>query len=170
MQFPKVNGSNLLRQNMTLPAALKADLNVVLVAFKQWQQGTVDTWLPFLEDLESRVDGLRYYELPVIRRMNFLASTFINEGMRAGIPNQKARERTITLYLNKEKFRQALAMPHENDIYILVLDRQGKVLWRSAGGFTAEKGEALEQAIEAAMRQGPEPTPAIEVELEPAKS
>ena len=150
MNFPKVSGSNLLRQKMVLPAALSANFNVVLVAFQQWQQATVDTWLSFMEQLESRVNGLRYYELPVIQRMNVIARTFINEGMRAGIPNPKARERTITLYLDKGDFRRSLAMPHEDDIYILLLDHQGEVLWRAEGGFTPEKGEALERAIEEA--------------------
>ena len=153
MNFPKVSGSNLLRQKMVLPAALSADFNVVLVAFQQWQQAQVDTWIPFVEQLESRVDSLRYYELPVIQRMNVLARTFINEGMRAGIPNQKARERTITLYLDKGDFRRSLAMPHEDDIYILLLDRQGEVLWRAEGGFTPEKGEGLERVIQDARHQ-----------------
>lgn len=148
MYFPKVSGSNLLRQKIDLPGALSADFNVVLVAFQQWQQGTIDTWLPFVERLESKVDGFRYYELPVIQSMNFLARTFINEGMRAGIPSRKARERTITLYLDKANFRRSLAMPHEDDIYILLLDDQGEVLWRTEGGFTAAKGEALERAIQ----------------------
>lgn len=152
MYFPKVNGSNLLRKKMVLPAALSADFNVVLVAFQQWQQAQVDTWIPFVEQLESRVESLRYYELPVIQRMNVFARTFINEGMRAGIPNPKARERTITLYLDKGDFRRSLAMPHEDDIYILLLDRRGKVLWRSEGGFTPAKGEALERVIQDARR------------------
>jgi hypothetical protein len=147
MLFPTVTGSNLQRNKLVLPDDFSGSLNIVLVAFQQWQQSKIDTWLPFVEQLEQRYAGVRYYELPVIRRMNLLSRTFINEGMRAGIPNPKARERTITLYLDKVAFRQALGMPHEQDIYVLLLDQQGNVLWKTEGGFTPEKGEALEKTI-----------------------
>ena len=92
---------------------------------------------------------MRYYELPTIQRLNALARTFINEGMRAGIPDPVARERTITLYLDKNAFRQALQLPDEDDIYVLLLDRQGQVLWRTEGAFTPEKGDSLAAAVQA---------------------
>ena len=148
MRFPTATGSNLQRNKLTLPADFGGELNIILVAFEQWQQDTINTWLPFVEQLEQRYDGVYYYELPVIRRMNFIARTFINEGMRAGIPDTKARDRTITLYLDKLAFRQALDLPHERDIYVLIVDRQGNIVWRTEGTFTSEKGEALTGVIE----------------------
>jgi predicted transcriptional regulator len=54
-----------------------------------------------------------------------------------------ARARTITLYVDKAAFRQALELPHEEDIYVLLVDREGNVLWRAEGAFTPEKGESL---------------------------
>ena len=61
--------------------------------------------------------------------------------MRAGIPNPKTRERTITLYLDKADFRAALGMPDEDHIYILVIDRQGNELFRARCPYSRE-GEA----------------------------
>ena len=147
MRFPIVAGANLLRRKVTLPADLEGELNILLIAFQRWQQSVIDTWVPFARQLEETNEGVSYYELPVIQRMNVLARTFINEGMRAGIPDQVARERTITLYVDKVAFRQALELPHEDDIYILLVDRQGNILWKGEGGFTAEQGESLAEAI-----------------------
>lgn len=147
MQFPVVTGANLLRRKLTLPADFEGELNILLIAFQRWHQSVVDTWVPFVRQLEETQKVLRYYELPVIQRLNVLARTFINEGMRAGIPDPVARDRTITLYVDKAAFRQALELPHEEDIYVLLLDRQGDVLWREEGRFTPGKGEALAAAI-----------------------
>jgi hypothetical protein len=72
---------------------------------------------------------------------------FINEGMRAGIPNPKTRERTITLYLDKAQFRRALGMPDEEHIYILLVDRQGKELFRARGPYSHEGETALRLAL-----------------------
>ena len=86
-------------------------------------------------DPDVRVDlgqnNMRYYELPVIQQLGSLSRTFINEGMRAGIRDPITRARTITLYLDKEAFRSALGFPDEETIYLLLIDRQGTILWRA---------------------------------------
>jgi hypothetical protein len=148
MQFPAVTGSNLHRRKVTLPQDLQGELNLVLIAFQQWQQTQVDTWIPFVRQLEETYPGVRYYELPTIQRLNVLARTFINEGMRAGLPDPLVRERTITLYLDKDEFRQALQLPHEDHIYVLLLDRRGQVLWQAEGDFAPEKGESLAERLQ----------------------
>lgn len=147
MQFPAVTGSNLQRKKLALPEGFQGELNLVLIAFQQWQQNQVDTWIPFARQLEEAHSGVYYYELPTIQQRNVMARTLINEGMRAGIPDPVARERTITLYLDKVAFREALQLPGEEDIYVLLLDREGKVLWRTEGGFTQESGESLANAV-----------------------
>jgi hypothetical protein len=149
MQFPQVRGSNLQRQQVRLPHDLEGDLNLLLIAFQQWQQRLVDSWIPVAQHLEQQYPGLVYYELPTIQSMNILAKTFINEGMRAGIPNPKARQRTITLYLDKRSFREALAINREDTIHILLINRQGEVLWRAEGQTNEENGMALTRVIEA---------------------
>ena len=153
MRFPTVSGANLNRQKLTLPLDLEGDLNVVVVAFQQWQQSQVDSWIPSLERLERDHPGLAYYELPTIQQMNPLARLFINEGMRAGIPSDKARRRTVTLYLDKQEFRRALDLPHEDHVYVLLLDRQGNVLWRTSGVYGGDKGTELTMAVRAARMQ-----------------
>jgi hypothetical protein len=147
MQWPAVSGSNLQRKKLNLPEDLQGERNLVFVAFQQWQQKQVDSWLPFARQMEATHPGVRYYELPTIQRLNALARTFINEGMRAGIPDSVARERTITLYVDKVAFREALDLPAEENIYILLLDRQGAVLWRAEGAFTPEAGESLLEVL-----------------------
>jgi hypothetical protein len=152
MQFPSVTGSNLQRRKLDLPEGFEGELNLVLIAFQQWQQRQVDTWIPFVKQLEEAHSAFRYYELPTIQRLNALARTFINEGMRAGIPDPVARERTITLYVDKNAFKQALQLLREDDIYVLLLDRQGRVLWGAEGSFTQEKGESLVAAARGGHR------------------
>lgn len=153
MKFPRVEGYNLLREKIRLPSDLKGELNIVFVPFYQWHQSLVDGWVPLARQLERENSGVYYYELPVIRSMNVLSRTFINEGMRAGIPNQATRERTITLYLDKGKFRRALDIPHEDTIYVLLVNRQGEVVWRTEGAYSPDKGEELSAAVAAASAE-----------------
>lgn len=147
INFPIVTGSNLLREQITLPKDLDGELNLLFIPFQQWQQVVVDSWIPFVLELEAKYPEFKYYELPTIREMNWFAKKFINEGMRAGIPNAKTRGRTITLYLDKLPFRRLLDIQSEDDATILLIDSDGVVVWRSLGRFTPEKGTELEQFI-----------------------
>jgi hypothetical protein len=142
-----VTGSNLHREKLSLPQEFQGEQNLLLIAFQQWQQAQVNTWIPFAQKLEDTHPGVRYYELPIIRRLNALSRTFINEGMRAGIPDPVARERTITLYLDKVAFREALQLASEEDIQVLLVDREGRVQWRAEGSLTPDKAAALTEAV-----------------------
>jgi hypothetical protein len=153
MIFPTVMGSNLLREKLTLPRDFQGKLNVIFVAFYQWHQMEVNSWIPLAKELEEQTEGVYYYELPTIQSRNVFYQKFINEGMRAGIPNPTSRERTITLYLNKAAFRHDLEMPDEDHIYALIVDRLGNVLFSTRGSYTPEAGESLRQAIRQHIHQ-----------------
>ena len=148
VRFPEVNGHNLLRNNMQLPNDFEGKLNIVFIAFQRWQQSDIDSWLKLAEELEASYLGLRTYELPVIYQMNRLSRFFINEGMRAGIPNKKTRAHTITLYTDRKAFRSQLQLPSTDTMYVLLVDDDGKVVWRCEGPLTETKSTILSQQIE----------------------
>ena len=146
-RFPRVEGSNLEGDRFVLPADFGGDMNVVLVAFKREQQHDVDTWMPWLERIAEANPGLRVYELPTLGRRYRLMRSFIDGGMRSGIPDRAVRAATITLYIDKSPFRRALALPDEDRIYVLLVDREGRVHWRTDGDFDAKAGAELESIV-----------------------
>jgi hypothetical protein len=151
--FPTVSGFNLNRQEFEFPRDFGGGLNLLFVPFLQPQQVVVNTWIPFANELEAAYPDLVYYELPTIDALPALSRTFINEGMRAGIPNAKARARTITLYVDTANFMRALDIPSKDAVHILLVVRQGSILWRTTGSFAEAQGRALAQAIASYPRQ-----------------
>jgi hypothetical protein len=147
MIFPTVSGTNLLRQKLTLPRDFQGTFNLVFIPFEQWQQMEVNSWIPLVKELEQKFKDLVYYELPTIQSRSAFYRMFLNEGMRAGIPDPKTRERTITLYLEKAKFRTSLEMTDENHIYILLIDHQGNELFRMQGPHRAEAEASLRKVL-----------------------
>mgnify|MGYP001829155217 CR=1 FL=1 len=145
--FPTVSGFNLDRQEFVFPGDLAGELNILFIPFLQQQQAVVNTWIPFAQESEAAFPGVVYYELPTIEEMPALSRLFVNEGMRAGIPDPTARERTITLYIDTQRFREALDIPGKNEVHVLLVDREGEILWRTSGSFSEEKGQELLDAI-----------------------
>jgi hypothetical protein len=125
--FPKVKGMNLEGEEKFLPKDFKAPKNIVIVAFKREQQADVDTWIKALDPVIEANPQLALYELPVLQKFNFLMRFNINNGMRYGIPDKKARERTICLYLDKTSFKNKLALISEDQIVVFLVDQAGMV-------------------------------------------
>ena len=146
-KFPQLKSENLNRELIEIPTQLRGELNLVMVAFQQWQQGVVNSWIPFLESLTEHHESFDYYELPTIRKMNFVYRKFIDGGMRGGIPSRDTRARTITLYIDKDAFKEALDIVTEETIYLYLIDREGTILWESEGSLNEEKADSLESIL-----------------------
>ena len=151
--FPNVKASNLAKRELSLPADLEGERNLLLVAFEREQQKDIDTWLRQMKAFETLDSRFRYYELPTIATSNSLTRWFIDNGMRRGIPDHQARERTITLYVDKKAFCNALLISDQKQIYAFLVDRTGKVLWRAMGDLDEVKVESLKHTIQDLTRR-----------------
>jgi hypothetical protein len=147
MRFPPISSENLARETFHLPGGFEGDYNLCLIAFQRWHQPLINSWIPLARHLEETHNGFYYYEFPVIRRLNLLYRSFVDQGMRTGIPDPVARHKTITLYTDKTAFKQALGIRDEVDIHLRLVDRQGAVHWSAAGALTREAAESLEEAV-----------------------
>lgn len=148
LHFPAVSGKNLKRKRFNLPQDFPARQTLVLLAFWRQQQQDIDTWIPFATKLENTLPNFSYVELPVVYQMGKIRQFMLNEGMRAGIPDSAAREKTITLYLDKPRFFQQLEINSDNEIQILLVGPGGEILWRTTGLFSSKKGVSLKQTIQ----------------------
>ena len=147
-KFPALDSETLEKQAVRLPQDFRGERNLLLIAFKREQQKDIDTWLMQMKRYEDIDKGFRYYEIPTIERMNRFMRWFINTGMRTGIPDVKARERTITLYIDKGPFKKSLQIADEKQIYAMVVDRSGNVLWHATGPYDEANGKSLQEFLE----------------------
>jgi ATP10 protein len=149
VRFPNVTGSNLEGRKYQLPNDLEGELNIVALVFFGNHQSWVNSWVPTASKLTRGNPKLHFYEIPTLTNDNKPFRGLIDGIMHSGIPDKAAREATITLYLDRVQFLKTAGLPHDRTIYVLLVDRQGKIYWRGDGVFTPELGASLEQAIEA---------------------
>lgn len=143
MLFPSVSGENLEGRKFTLPQDFEQKRNLLVIAFKREQQHESETWTPLIKRLTTEYADLAFYELPTIATLNPLRRWWINSAMRSALPDEGTRHATITLYIEKEPFKQALAIPDEDSIYTLLVDQMGTILWRSQGPLSQDKERDL---------------------------
>jgi hypothetical protein len=152
-KFPIVTGDNLNGKTIQIPSQLKGKFNVLLVPFQMWQQDLVNSWVPFLEYLMEENLNFDFYELPTIRKMNFIARRIIDGGMRGGIPSRDTRARTVTLYIDKTPFKETLGISTESTLYLYLVDQQGTIHWEETGELSDEKATSLEEALNSALNE-----------------
>lgn len=147
--FPQVTAANLEQRNYRLPEEFEGKLNILVIAYKREQQELVDSWFPAFRRIEQNDRSVRFYELPVISRVTgFFMGWMIDRGMRRGIPSKDKRARVITLYVDKDAFKTAANLPASEDtIYLLLVDRRGRVLWRGEGSYSDMTAASLRRAI-----------------------
>jgi hypothetical protein len=146
-RFPTLRSTALSGREYALPRDFEGRANVVFVAFRREQQRDVDGWLPSTRQLAAARPGVRFYELPTLRRGYRLLRPVIDGGMRGGIPDPATRDLTITLYTDVAAFRDSLGLPSDRSIYTLLVDSAGVVRWRGDGPYTAELGASLAEAV-----------------------
>jgi hypothetical protein len=151
MKFPSVKATSLANKPYQLPRDLEGELNLVIVAFKQWQQDWVDTWIPALQGLAYQHKNLRVYEMPTMLRFNALYRFMIDNGMRSGIPDKTVRAATLCAYIDIPPFAQALQLPGYDSIHLFLLDRSGEILWRGQGAFYQAQFDELAATVQRLM-------------------
>ena len=132
-RFPTVVGVTLDGEEVPLPFGFHGQRNLVIVAFRREQQADAESWLALYDSMRSDYPSLEAYEVPTIDKSSAVFRLWVNTGMRFGIDDAELRDRVYTLYLDREIFQRALAIPDRERIQVFLLNGDGNVLWRSAG-------------------------------------
>ena len=138
-EFPEINGRDLNKRDKVVPDDFVDKNLIIIVAFQQWHQGLVDQSINLLEgnDMDSTHNII---EVPTIRKTNKLNELYLDGVMRAGIRDDRIRNRTITAYLDKEAFKNDLDIPNEDTIYwFLIEEGSSNILLQGVGVITEQE-------------------------------
>jgi len=140
-----MQGQTLEKHDVQIPAIFNAELNLLLIGYKQNSQFDIDRWLIGLEMTETKVDS---YEIPAIQGMfPRMFKTQINNGMRSGIPKNLWKG-VITLYNDGETMQAFTGNKHPNNARIMLINQQGKILYFYDRGFSVNALKELKKVID----------------------
>lgn len=144
--LPALQAKDLNGRMLALPKDLPGDRTIAIVALQREQQANVDTWTRGLKLPES---SLPWLELPVIDDPGAFARWFIAGGMRRGIRDHTLWQHVVTLYTRKADLKRALEIANESTVYVLVLDREGRVVERVSGDYSPAGAEQVLRMVNA---------------------
>jgi hypothetical protein len=143
-KLPEFVGDSLDGRQLNFPSDITGKPVLLLVAYLQESQFDVDRWVLGL--LQSQLK-LKVLELPTIEGLGArLAKSFINRGMKQGIPEQDWPA-VVTVYGDAEKLGSFVGGIRGNNSCAILLDGDAVVRWIHCDGYSPreliEMGEVL---------------------------
>lgn len=89
--------------------------------------------------------------MPVSSRENIVFRWWDNSSMRSDETDPEMWPWIIPLYVDKDTFRRGLQISGKG-IALLLVNKQGSVLWRADGAITADKRASLIAAVAASSK------------------
>jgi hypothetical protein len=147
VRFPEIKASDLEGREYRLPDELPAGPRIVLLPFQRHQQIVVEGWGARIEPLQDAHPELTVWEVPALSRGYRIMRSYIDGGMRAGIPDVDVRRHTLTTYTDLGALASALELPTFDTVYVFLLDAAGDIRWRGSGEADDAQVEALAAAL-----------------------
>jgi ATP10 protein len=149
VSFPTVQAQTLSKRCVIFPDETEGRVGLIFVAFEQGAQRQIDSWVsPLIGDYLDSPD-VAYYEIPMISGAYRPVGRLIDSGMRGGVP-RNLHDRTATYYGDRGAFFDALKITDKSAAHLFVLDREGRITYRTQGFSTPAEVDEVRSAIVAA--------------------
>jgi hypothetical protein len=143
--FPDVSGQTLEENEVRLPEYFKGSKVILLLGYKMDSQFDIDRWLIGLD--MTKTDA-KVYEIPTIQGLfPRMFQTFIDEGMRSGIPKELWGG-VITIYADGDQLQEFTGNENPNNARAILLDENGKILYFHDRGFSVQELNKLKELLE----------------------
>ncbi len=141
--FPQVRGRDLVDNDVVLPSDANSECTLLVITYKRWHQDLIDTWTPYLGHLTNRFSELRLYYVSMFKSTNQFMRVIINGYMKRRYASKADRVSTIIVYTDIDAFNLCLNLPSTTTMYLLLIDREGHVLWRGQDAFDQQQFDTL---------------------------
>jgi hypothetical protein len=144
--FPTLRGEFLTGRSVVLPQAGAGRVALLLLGFSYDSRFAVEAWARKFREQFHADPRVTFYEVPMIGGLARMGKWFIDSGMRRGTPKPD-REHVITVYGGTDAWKQRVGFRDPKAAYSILLDSNGRVAWRYAGGLDEEAYKALSSEV-----------------------
>lgn len=147
-RIPSFMSQTLAQQPMTVPEGLPSNRTLALIAFKRSQHAQVESWI---EGLNLRNDSsIAWMRMPVLNDPGTpQGRNAVKDKLLGHYPAEDERARLLPAFVNRELFIRSAGLNSTEQVYAVVLNRQGDVVARVAGKFDPDKAETLRETLRA---------------------
>jgi len=154
--LPVLKGHFLSGRDVELPVSLSRRIALVAIGFTYKSRFPVEAWADWYRTAIGSRPDVTFFEVPMIGGISTLGRWLIDRGMRRGTPTE-LHEQVITVYhgAGDWKRRVSYSPEHEDDAYLIVVDRGGIVRWLHHGAFDQARADDVRRLLTSLADRSP---------------
>jgi hypothetical protein len=153
-RIPEVHGTSFANQAVSLPAEFQNKAAGILVlGFSRASRDAVTGWATRIAADYRTSDVVAYYELPVVASVPGFVRAIVLRSIKSSAP-ERAHKRIVPITTDEAGWREIVHYGEADDAYLLVVDRDGNVVWQTHGQPTDASYAGLKQQVEALKAKG----------------
>ena len=153
MYFPTLTGATLDHGPLIIPYGLAGEFNLLLMAFSPAQQFELNSWLPHLDKAMRLYPHLGFHVLATLPELDEGYQKSIHTNLQEEVREPLLRPAMVSLFVDKARLFQALDIPHDRTTYLLLIEREGEIHWRTQGYATSDKRHHLWMTLDRLLTQ-----------------
>lgn len=143
--MPQTAGTTLSGKAVTLAEAVRGQRVVLVAGFSRAGGAGTGAWVKAVEG-DPALKGVTVWQLAMLAGAPGFVRGMIKSGMRKGLTAAE-QERFVVLAEDEAAWRSYFGVTEDDVPYVMLLDAEGKVLWRGHGA-----AAALEPALRGAVK------------------
>lgn len=130
--IPTTHGTLLSGKEITIPQDLLSPVNILIVGFSQKSGDMSTAWDKKIRPTIASNSNISCYEVPNLSGAPKLVRGFIIRGIKKDTPDS-VQAYFLPVFEHEEEWKIAAGFRAPDDAYILVVNRQGEILWKTHG-------------------------------------
>jgi len=146
-RLPAFMAQTLLRQPVTVPEGLPSDRTLALITFKRGQRADVESWI---QGMNLRNDpSITWMRMPVLNDPGTLTGrSAVENRLLQHYTADTERAKMVPVFTDRASFVRSAGLGSTDQVYAVVVNRQGEVLARVEGQFDADKAQTLRETLQ----------------------
>ena len=146
-RLPAFIGQTLDRQRVNVPDGLPAERTLALITFRGTQKPHIDGWVQGLN--LGQDNSIAWLRMPVVNDPGSLAGrNEIENKLLSRYPAPAERARMVPVFTDRDQFVRSAGLNGTDQVYAVVVNRQGDVLARAEGAFDTAKAQNLRETLQ----------------------
>ena len=152
--LPELSGETVQNKNLTFPRDLKGKYSLLCFASSQKAQSDLESWIdPVYQKFIAKTGimddayDVNVFFVPILTGTNIAFAATIKKKF-----NEAAQEdlKPHVLFCDKDgkNVLNSLQMQKSDIPYLVLLDKEGKIIYRTSGCYTEDKFDAIDDLIE----------------------
>lgn len=146
-RLPAFMAQSLLRQPIAVPQGLPSDRTLALITFQRGQRAQAESWI---QGLNLRNDAsIAWLRIPVLNDPGTLAGrSALESKMLHHYLDATERAKLVPVFTDRISFVRSAGLHGTDEVYVVVVNRQGEILARVKGPFDPDKAQTLRETLQ----------------------